>query len=69
MAISLDIEVKVYRAFEENRKLTIAEFCTVSDILDVSTEYLLGRIDIPHPVITDENLDQIKEMLSSYKQQ
>ncbi|SEW38830.1 helix-turn-helix domain-containing protein [[Clostridium] fimetarium] len=67
MAIALDIEIKVYRTFEDSRELTITELCTVADILDVSTEYLLGRVDIPHPVITDENLDQIKEMLKSLR--
>jgi len=60
MAYKLGINLQVYQALEDKPKS-----CAIADALDISADYLLGKSNVPYHIITDENLDEINEILQS----
>lgn len=67
MATRLKINENTYKMYEQNYKINVIELCSVADVLDVSMDYLIGRIDIPVPVITEENLKEVLENLKEIR--
>lgn len=67
MASRLNINVSNYKMYEKNYKFNVIELCSVADVLDVSMDYLIGRIDIPVPVITEQNLKEVVEYLKELR--
>jgi len=58
----LKIDEKKYKQYENNKKLKLSELHVVADVLDVSTDYLIGRIDWPIPVIDESNVKIIQDL-------
>lgn len=53
----LNILQQNYSRYENDRTMPTAEFIVkLADAFDVSTDYLLGRIDEPRPVPADKKL-------------
>jgi len=63
MASILKINVMTYKRYEDTYKFKAFELRDVADVLEISMDYLLGRVDIPTPVITNENFKEILEII------
>jgi len=59
IAEKLKISINSYRKYENNKILDLNELIAISDVFDISTDYLLGNTDIPIPVLTDKNAELI----------
>ena len=67
MASKLNISDLAYKKYETNYKINVLELLKVAEILEVSMDYLIGRIDIPAPVIMEENLGEVVEILKQLR--